>query len=269
ADAHEPTRVLGTDNELFPGFLSTYGLEGINGPDALMNPFYRELADATGLATPGDWYFSFPAPALAPRRKALDLLGVGYVIGLSSALPPESGCVKAADLDLHVYRRPGAWPRAFFTDRMATCDSAADFAALLAKGDGRPFAAGPAGPAGLPPLAAELAGRAVVPAAGYRLTNNSTRFVIDAPAPGLAVLTEAYLAGDFRATVDGQPVTYFRVNHAFKAVRIDRPGRHEIAFTYWPRHFTLSLALAAAGSVGFAALLFILLRPRGTPAVVP
>jgi uncharacterized membrane protein YfhO len=63
----------------------------------------------------------------------------------------------------------------------------------------------------------------------------------------VAVLTEAFYPDDFKVTVDGRPADYFRVNHAFKGVRIDRAGRHEITFAYWPEHFTLALELAAAG----------------------
>jgi uncharacterized membrane protein YfhO len=84
-------------------------------------------------------------------------------------------------------------------------------------------------------------------ATDYRLTSNNTSFVIDAPGPGVAVLTETYLAEDFQITVDGKPAPYFRVNHAFKGVAIGSAGRHEITFAYWPQHFTLALWLGAAG----------------------
>jgi uncharacterized membrane protein YfhO len=60
-------------------------------------------------------------------------------------------------------------------------------------------------------------------------------------------LTEAYLPDDFRVTVDGKSTPYFRVNHVFKGIMIDQPGRHLIRFSYWPRHFTLSLLIAIAG----------------------
>ena len=85
------------------------------------------------------------------------------------------------------------------------------------------------------------------PARDYHLTANTTSFVIDAPGPGIAVLTEAFYPGDFRVTVDGEPATYFRVNHAFRGVAIDGAGRHEIRFSCWPEYFTAALLLGAVG----------------------
>ena len=80
--------------------------------------------------------------------------------------------------------------------------------------------------------------------------------MVDAPGPGVAVLTEVYYAEDFAVTVNGKPAPYFRVNHAFKGVALPAAGRHEITFAYWPRHFTLALGLGAAGALlllaGFA-----------------
>jgi hypothetical protein len=155
--------------------------------------------------------------------------------------------------DLDVYESPSAWPRAFFTDRLAVYASVKDFAEQVRAGDGHPFAAIQAGEAEVPALSAELAGRTVRPATGYRLTANTTTFVIDAPGPGLAVLTESFYRDDFQVTVDGRPAQYFRVNHAFKGVAIAGAGRHEITFAYWPEHFTLALVLGVAGLLLLAA----------------
>ena len=95
--------------------------------------------------------------------------------------------------------------------------------------------------------------RTVRPATGYRLTANTTTFVVDAPGPGLAVLAESFYRDDFQVTVDGRPAVYFRVNHAFKGVTIAGAGRHEITFAYWPEHFTLALVLGAMGLLLLAA----------------
>ena len=63
----------------------------------------------------------------------------------------------------------------------------------------------------------------------------------------MAVLTENYLKDDFRATLNGQPVPYFRVNHAFKGVRIPSAGVWDVTFTYRPRHWTIAWICAAVG----------------------
>jgi hypothetical protein len=69
-----------------------------------------------------------------------------------------------------------------------------------------------------------------IPARDYKLTTNSTRFFVRASGPGVAVLTETFIADDFRATLSGQRVPYFRVNHAFKGVAIPSAGEWTVTF---------------------------------------
>lgn len=269
-DRTSPSRTIGTGNDFFAGFSSTYGLEGINGPDAIMNPFYRELAEATGFIANADWHFVFDGAVLATRRPLLELLGVRYVLSSLNELGPNSGYEKIGAFDLNVYRNDRAWPRAFFTDRLATYSEVSEFVLRLGAEFNQPFAAIQSTrgqenaairqvvPDGLDmtkqvtSLSRRLSDRIVRAATDYKLTGNTTRFVVDAPTPGVVVLTETFLAGDFRVTIDQQPAPYFRVNHAFKGVFIAQPGRHEISFAYWPRHFTLSLLMSAAGLLGVA-----------------
>jgi hypothetical protein len=135
------------------------------------------------------------------------------------------------------------WPRAFFTDACASYGTAKDFVRLALEGDGRPFAAVQS-PSVLP---APSATRAVEPARDYHLTCNTTAFTVKASGPGMVVLSEAYEEGNFRVTVNGSPVPYERVNHAFKGVRIDRAGDYRIVFSYWPRLLTPALWISALG----------------------
>ena len=108
--------------------------------------------------------------------------------------------------------------------------------------------------------------RKIVPAGGYRLTGNTTTFTINAPARGLAVLTEAFEEGNFRVTVNGAPAPYFRVNHAFCGVPIPEAGHFIVRFEYWPRRLTLALWLSAAGFTLLAAGAAWLLASRPAPA---
>ena len=128
-----------------------------------------------------------------------------------------------------------------------------EFAAQVRDGDGRPFVTVPTADPGVPDLPTDQVSRTIVAAHDYRLTANTTTFTVNAPHAGLAVLTETYYLKDFQVTLDGVPVPYFRVNHAYKAVVIERAGRHTVSFRYWPEHFTLSLKLAAAGLLLLAA----------------
>ena len=68
--------------------------------------------------------------------------------------------------------------------------------------------------------------------------------------------------------VNDAPADYFRVNHAFRGVRIPAAGKYVVSYTYWPRHFTLSLAMAATGSLILIAwLIATFRRPRVTTAL--
>jgi hypothetical protein len=253
-----PGRAVGLGNNLFPGWSGTYGLEGINGPDALMNPHMRALQEAFALERVWDWRLVFNPGNLDAARPFLNLLNVRYVLAAPAeraALAPKLTLVSPADLD--VWRNESAWPRAYFTNRVATYANVADFAALVRQGDARPLAAVQSSDRNLPALPrGELATRAVVPATAYRLTNNTTSFRIDAPSAGVIVLTEAWLPRDFTATLNDQPAVLFRVNHAFKGLSVPQGGTYRITVRYRPHHFALSLGLcflglAAAGGTGW------------------
>ena len=104
-------------------------------------------------------------------------------------------------------------------------------------------------PAALESDASTFAKRTVVPATDYRLTANTTAFRINAPAPGVIVLGEAFEQGSYTVTVNGAKAEPFRVNHAFLGVRVDTDGPCNVVFIYRPRVWNLALTLAALGLV--------------------
>ncbi|ACB77256.1 hypothetical protein Oter_3982 [Opitutus terrae PB90-1] len=243
----EPARVVGADNNLFSGFASVYGFEGINGPNALENRYYREFLEAAGLGSPGVWQIYLPALQLAAWQPLLDFFNTRYVATSPDHLSGPSGYRPAARLDLNVYESRHPWPRAFFTNRIEQYHSAADLVALLRSHPaGEPFAALQVGVA---PAAAMARGTApiTVPARAYHLKTNTTSFSVSAPGPGLIVLHEAWLPNDFRVTVNDRPVPYLRVNHLFKAVAVEEAGDYRVSFSYWPRNLTRSLLLSGTG----------------------
>lgn len=264
----EPGRVVGWGNSLYPSYNTLLRWEGIYGVDALRSRYYDDLTREFDLRRVWLWD-EVNRLEDAPRLvTAHNLMNVTHYVADRGAMPREfAGLQHLQQLDLDVYASPAAWPRAFFTDRLTTYPTVKEFADLVREGDGRPWAAVQTGDAGVPGLSANLAGRTVQAATGYRLTSNNTSFVVEAPGPGLAVLTEVYYAEDFEVTVNGKPAPYFRVNHAFKAVAIESAGRHEITFAYWPQHFTLALQLGAAGALLLLAGFIWLWRSPAVPAV--
>jgi hypothetical protein len=250
----EPFRVVGLSGHLVAGYAAVHGLESPNGPDALANRAYRELTQAAGLAPEADWYFSTEPDEVASHRRILDMLNVRYYANCpaSPAAPP---WVQARfDGDLAILESPGAWPRAFFVDRIVPCTTAAELVSMVAAGDGRPFAAlQPADQRGGDRVDGNEGARVVVAATDYHLAANHTEFTVAAPGPGLVVLTEAWAPEAFTATIDGEPAEVVRVNHAFKGVRVDRAGVFRIVFRFGHPAPGLALALAATGALAMLA----------------
>ena len=259
SQASEPSRTVGFNYNLFPGYGGAVGVEQIDSADPLLNKHYRALIDAYGARLP----FAFGLNAgkvddqLGADLPLFDMLNVRYYLGdfrtRSAALP---SLKKIAALDLDVYESSKVWPRAFFSDRLIPYTSEQAFVPLLKNGNGLPFVAIAKEELDLHP---ELAGLPrdteppttplTVPATHYSLTNNTTSFKVIAPGAGVVVLTEAYVEGDLQVSVNGKPSNYFRVNSAFRGVFLPEAGEYDLSFRYWPRYLTFSLWLSAFGIV--------------------
>ena len=253
ADKGDPFRVIGTGGNMFQGWTGVYGFEGISGPDALVNPLYREILAACQVPQDWNWRYVLDSVNIRTLRPILDFLGVKYYFDRRTdpaAAGPHMVPVLMADLD--VYRSETVWPRAFFSNRVLPYEKPTALADHLRKGSA-PFASmerSEATDAGLSPLfSADPAQQKVVPAHRYVLSTNSTTFVVDAPTSGLAVLHETYVPNDIRVTVNGKAAQAVRVNHAFRGVHLPTSGTYSITFTYWPEHMTLTLIAAAAALV--------------------
>jgi hypothetical protein len=271
AAAGNPFRVMGFESDLLPGWSGAYGLEGICGPDALVNPYYRQLMDTYGVTRIWDWRYLVGTADVAKTRPILDLLNVRYYLGYyedRAQAGEQLKLVRSADMD--VFESPSAWPRAFFTDSAAVYGDLAQYCSWIKSGDGRPFAAVQHGdwmqlrPA--PRVSGDLSKRVVTPAGDYSLTTNSTSFSVTATGPGFIVLTEAYEGGNFRVTINGRDAPYLRVNGAFKGVYVDSAGTYRVRFAYWPAGLTRSLWISAAGlAILLAGMLAVLVRRGARP----
>ena len=263
----EPSRSFGFKNNFFPGWTGVYGLEGIHGPDALVNPFVRELVgDLPGVTRIWDWRLYGEPKDAGVARRFLDVLNVRHYFDLQSdqgLLGKALSIAKIADLD--VYESPTAWPRAFFSDRVDVYDEPADFVRKIQGGDGRPFAAAQRKVVSIAPALAalphDLVDRAIIPAKDYVLTENTTSFNIRATGPGVVVLNEAFWPGDFHAEINGQKTPVVRLNHAFNGIVIGKPGDYAVTFRYWPKNFTRNLVLCGFGALLLAGSLWLALRP--------
>ncbi|MBL9208834.1 MAG: hypothetical protein JNL92_00100 [Opitutaceae bacterium] len=267
AHAREPGRGYGMQGNFFPGWTGVYGLETVHGPDALVNPWLRELIGVSGLERIWDWrLYAEPANA-ASGRPFLDALNVRFYFDLKTVHPALAAGFKLVHRDdLDVYESATAWPRAFFTDRLAPYDQPGEVAEKFRSAAGRPLALAQRSDrdvgVALAQIPADLGTRTSVPATDYRLTENSTSFSVKATGPGVVVLTEAFWPGDFRAEINGRKVPIVRLNHAFKGVVVEQPGELRVTIRYWPRAFPRNLALSGLGLLLLAGSWGLALRPR-------
>jgi hypothetical protein len=255
--AREPFRIAGTGATLMPNFGAFHGLESFYGPDALFSRHYHELMIASALGRTDDWMWGPLPEMLAVQRPLFDLINVKYIVSPVAELPGGSGYERVATLDLSIHASPTAWPRAFFADRVLPYRGAHEVVAIARARPGRPFAA--VLESDLAAVGTQIPRRLdAMPgpferATDYRLTPNSTSFTVRATGPGVIALHEAWFKEGFRVTVNDVATPYFRVNHAFKGIAVDRAGEYRVTFRYWPRHLTISLLCSAAGFALLAA----------------
>jgi hypothetical protein len=239
-----PFRVGGTNRVLNGGVPAFLSLETITGFEALVSPQTRWLGTQfTPLfpyALPSEGGNS--AQSVSPL---LDFWGVRYRVAAANT---------PSGRPLDRTERSTAWPRAFFAGRVEVYDGRRAFVDRLREAT-TPFAAVHARDSAAEGATRALRGLASTfdAAYNYRLTPNSTSFMIDAPSAGVVVLGETYWPG-VTATLDGRRAPVIRINEAMRAVVVDRAGTWQVAFRYRPGHWTTALWMAAAG-VGMMALL--------------
>jgi hypothetical protein len=203
--------------------------------------------------TPWIWLTILHAETVDKVRGFLDMVNVKYLVSRRDRIPNGLHALPQTGEDqLLVWERPTAWPRAFVVDGVERHNSLAVLGERI-RGATGPFASVASEDAeavrGLPASASS-----VTPADSYRLTPNTTTFTVRSKGPGLAVLSEAFVKLDFRATLNGTPTPYMQVNHALKGVLIPDSGTWTVQFTYRPRFFNYSWMLAGIGGLGIAAL---------------
>ena len=255
-----------------------YHLEDIRSCQPLSSGEFMDLVmNFPGIKFGYEWIIEVKKPLLA--QPLLNLLNVKYLLTMPGFDPPSGMAYRIVDReDFDVVENLEVWPRAFFTDRVTSAATTAEFIKELAEQGAHPFAAlSPRDiqthPELLPPAATSAA--VVVPATNYWLGVNATAFDIHAPSAGLVCLTEGQ-ARDFVATANGEVKPVLAVNRAFKGLFLDRAGDYHIQFTYRPRHwhqacllFWLALAGTAVWSIACARQTFRRQRDFDTKTIDP
>jgi hypothetical protein len=147
--------------------------------------------------------------------------------------------------DIRLFRVPGRRPRAYLAEESRTgdietlLDPSFDPARAVVLERPRPEQA-----------AAMPIGQVLI----LDLRADRVRLEVDAAAPGLLVLVDAYDPG-WRATVDGARGEVVRANVAFRAVPVPA-GRHTVEMVYRPPSVLLGLALSLAALTATARIAF-------------
>jgi hypothetical protein len=262
-----PSRVIGEGLVMFPGYNTRLGVEGVIPVESLRSGHFDRLLSLIDYpvmawacaGVPACWLRLINSDQIPSRAAGLDLLGVGYVVATPGTRAPE-GVTLIHSSDLDVWERPTVWPRAFFVNQVVSVDRPTDIVNALGEVGRGPFAAVESQfiPQGIP---RGISGEAqVIPGREYALTNNSTRFSVDATGPGLIVLGETYYPDDFIASVNGQRVDYIRVNEAFKGVWVTRAGQYDVSFTYRPARLAQAMIISVCGVVLLLVLAVVLSR---------
>lgn len=264
--SREPNRSTGLSYNLFSGYAMALRLETIYGIEPLRSAYFDDLTIYGGInkmnwGDPSTWHETDARVLL----RLEELLNVRYYL---TSRNPQSSAVSGLEprgsYDLDVFESPGAWPRAFFTAILGTYRTVHDLLQRINDpNQARPFAFVEETDAS--PLRALLDGKTTatqpVRARDYALTSNTTSFTIEAPGPGVAVLTEAYNP-DFRVTLNGADAAMLRVNHAFKGVVIPHAGSFRVCFAYCPAVVSRALWLAAFGASAAVAGFWLVLSGR-------
>ena len=268
-DQSGPFRVTPLHLSFSGDYLAVYGLEDIRSSEPVSNGEYIQLISKfPGMRFDDDWIIQ--VEDMLQAQPLLNLLNVKYLLANPTNQAPAAADFRVADRsDFLVMENLEAWPRAFFTDKVAVIPSNEEFIKHLLKNGRQPFVAlTPKEMAKQPGLQQlEEAGPATVLAAtNYQLLPNSTAFYVHATSAGVVCLTEGQ-AKDFTATANNTPKQVLTVNRAFKGIYLDQPGDYHIKFTYRPRYWRLVCILfwMAAGSVIALAVLSVakIRRPSG------
>ena len=192
----------------------------------------------------------------------LNLLNVKYLLTdpkIRVEIQDGEGYRIAGRNDFLVLENSEAWPRAFFSDRVVSNASTAEFIHQLSEGGKHPFVSLSRNEIERQPGLQSLENTrpaTITPATNYRLLPNSTAFDVHAPSAGVVCLTEGQTK-DFTAKANNEPKEVLTVNRAFKGVYLDKPGDYHIEFVFRPRYWRLACAwfwVSVGGVVALATM---------------
>jgi hypothetical protein len=260
AEPSDPFRIVGLGWNFAGDYQAVYGIEDIRSCAPLSNSEYIKLMQKSpGVAFGGEggWAIYILNPVRA--QPLLNLLNVKYLLARPD---PKIQYRDRLDFritdqsDFLVLENMQAWPRAFFSDKIAPNSSTEEFVKQLWESDGQPFVSLSLDEIKKQPglqLLETTKKATVLPATHYRLLPNSTAFDVHAPSAGVVCLTEGQ-AKDFTVKANNESGEVLTINRAFKGVYLGKAGDYHIEFVYRPRYWLLSCTLFWISTGGVLAL---------------
>jgi len=244
-------------------YSAVYGLEDVRSCAPLSNDEYIKLVQEFPGMVFGErfnWAISITNPVAA--QPLLNLLNVKYLLAYPNpkTLVRDGLDFRVADRsDFLVLENLQAWPRAFFTDKVAANSSTEGFIQQLLENGKHPFVSLSQDEIEQQPGLQSLENTKnaiILPATNYQLLPNSTAFDVHAPFAGVVCLTEGQ-GKDFTVKANNELREVLTVNRAFKGVYLNKPGDYHIEFIYRPRNWSLACAcfwISVGGIIALATM---------------
>lgn len=247
-----PTRVIGIDDTLFPGYNERLGLEGLVSAEPVRSHYVESFYDFIHFNYANDWHWLriLNKTNIDKVNQGLDVMNVGLVISeLGEKLP--SGFTLIHQSDYMVWRNENYWPRAFYTNNILYIKNDKDISKFFDRNFEKNFFAVLESKSNSKNYLVDSKNKSFSKSSAfnYQFTNNSTSFDIEIPSPGIVVLNETYYPKDFKLYVDGEIYEYFRVNQCFKGFYISKPGKHNVKYQYSPKHYHEAFYLTILGFI--------------------
>lgn len=219
-----------------PNTLQPFGLYDAGGYDSFYprasGLYFSHLLGRGGRAT------QLPAQVFIgeqPSDPLLNLLGVEYLIGRPGGIVPQGELV--AGVNLPIYHRSLAHPRAFFCGQAVVVQDAEAAFKMLQSPDFQPTRQAIL----YAPLTSELRGDENASVTIENYTPNQVKLRVKTSQPQLLVLTDGWCEG-WTAWLEGREEKIHQVHHMFRGVVVGA-GQHELVFRFIPPFWTLSCVL--------------------------
>jgi hypothetical protein len=226
----EPDHWLAFKETLVPNLGIYAGLPSANNNDPLVVGRWRQLTQELAGASP------------EAQARLLSLMNVGYLL---AETPQGEWPTLYHDQNVMIQQIPAPLPRAYFASTLIPAGDEAGALAAMTTPEFEPQRQvvildqpGLPNPASLSQADSSPAAE-IIPAVVSRESFNEVELQVEAPRPGVVVLTDTYYPG-WEVAVDGQPAPLWIANLAFRAAAVEA-GPHQIHFRYRPLSFTFGL----------------------------